>query len=233
MKRSVQPRLLLAASIVALILSPGCARSEPKQNAAESLTATRQTLPFHQEGDQVASGDDIHPAVSPDSNPAPNVPFRDSSHIHTLPAGTLLTVELQNTLSSRKLHEGDLFSVLLAAPLKLNGNTLIGRDTAITGRIEAMRAPAPGLSWNPVPGYFRLTLQAINFQARSVAIRTSSLFARGNLPAPQLSNTRASSAGAAIRLEKGHRLTFRLVAPLALADGNTMATIPVAKPNSE
>jgi hypothetical protein len=153
------------------------------------------------------------------------MPFRSASHPHILPSGTLLTVQLEESLSTTTVHAGDAFTASVAAPLSVDGDTLIERGTALTGRIESAQSPAdhPGLVSGS--GYFRLTLNAITVEGRQLAIRTSSLFARGTsqpskLPSPGSPPDLRSDG---LQVQKGRRLTFRLTAPLTLDNPNSMA----------
>ncbi len=147
------------------------------------------------------------------------------SHPRILPSGTLLTVQLDDSLSADKVRAGDAFTASVAAPLTIDGDTLIERGTAVTGRVESAQSQAdrPGLI--PGSGYFRLTLNAITVEGRQLALQTSSLFARGTLPPLNVSSP-ASPPDLrldSLQVQKGRRLTFRLTAPVALDDPNSMA----------
>jgi hypothetical protein len=153
------------------------------------------------------------------------MPFRAASHPRILPPGTLLTVQLEDSLSTTTAHAGDAFAASVAAPLTVDGDTVIQPGTAVTGRVEAAQALAdhPGLV--PTSGYFRLTLSTITVEGRQFSLRTSSLFARGTW---QPSNVSSSGSPSDLRsdvleLQKGRRLTFRLNAPVTLNNPNSMA----------
>lgn len=124
-----------------------------------------------------------------------------------------MTVQLEDTLSSAKVRAGDAFAAAIAAPLMLDGETLIERGTIVIGQVESARAQTeiPGLSSRS--GYFRLSLSAINLGGRRVALETSSLFARG---VPLRANT--------ISVPKGRHLTFRLTAPVTIEDPKAVAS---------
>jgi hypothetical protein len=167
-------------------------------------SAGDQKLPFHSGSDQASTGDDAHPAVAADSNVTGALPF--GSHPHILPSGTLLTVELENTLSTAKARAGDTFMASIAAPLAIDGDALIGRGTAATGHIESVRSQAGS-------GYFQLTLSAITVEGRAIVLQTSSLFTKGTFqPSDE------------VRVQKGRRLTFRLTSPVTLNDVKSVAS---------
>ncbi len=196
----------LVAFSLLLSLSQGCVRSEPLHRSDAGSQASEQELPFHPETDQTSASEGAHPAVSPDMKLTSALPFRAGPHMNILPSGTLLTVQLENTLSAAEVRAGDPFLASVAAPLTIDGDPLIERGTVATGHVESVRAHAGS-------GYFRLTLTAITVDGRQLALQTSSLFARGTLQQSE-----------AVRVQKGRRLTFRLTSPVILNDPNSLAT---------
>jgi hypothetical protein len=223
--------------VLSLSLSEGCARPEHPANASSS--ASEQKLPFYPDVEQTSASDSPRPKdrdnASADPKPATGLPFRAESHARILPSGTLLTVELEDSLSTSKVRAGDAFTASVAAPLTIDGETLIARGTAVTGRVESaqLQADHPGVVSGS--GYFRLTLNAIAVEGRQLTLQTSSLFARGT---SQPLNVSSSGAGSALRpdgilVQKGRRLTFRLTAPVTLDDPNSMADRQSAGPIPE
>jgi hypothetical protein len=195
----------------ALSLSQGCARSEPVHPAEEGGTvAAAPQLPFHP-GETQASAD--APATAPDAKPAKGLPFRLSSETRVLPAGTLLTVQLQDSLLASHVHGGDVFSALIADPVVKEGETVIERGSEVRGLVEAAQSRAGS-------GYVRLTLSAITVEGISFALQTSSLFARATARESSISSGGSSShrLPGGVRIQKGRRLTFRLTAPVTLDD---------------
>jgi len=217
--RVVQSRSGVWLLCVVLTLSQGCVRSEPS-NPTDTSSAGEQKLPFRSDDDQASDSDGTHPGVPPDPKSATGLPFRASSQPRILPSGTLLTVQLEDSLSAGQVHAGDVFTASVAAPLTVDGNTLIERGTAVTGRVEStqLQLDHPGL---PGSGYFQLTLNAISVEGRQLALQTSSLFARGASEQSNGSPWHLRQDG--VRVPKGRRLTFRLTAPVTLNDPNSMA----------
>jgi hypothetical protein len=204
-----------------LSLSQGCTRSE----RAEAGPIAEQNPPFHPATDRAVA------VPSPDSRAADGLPFTPGSRI--LPSGTLLTVQLEDALSTSKVRAGDVFTALVTAPLTIDGAALIERGAAVTGRVESTRSKTDPSAL--APGYFRLTLSAITVDGRRLPLQTSSLFARG---APQLSNVSSDgnpsdSLSSGIQVEKGRRLTFRLTAPVTLEDPSSIADRRNVGPASE
>lgn len=199
-------RRLLPMVTLGLILglTQGCERSEALKSSEAGSTAKGENLPFHE--DSVASSNkdgSATPGVS-DPKQLASLPFRASGQGRFLAAGTLLTVQLQEPLSTARAHAGDQFSAVVTTPLSVGQDILVDSGTVVTGRIESegLRAGHPGQA--PGAGYFKLTLSSITVEGRPLAVRTSSLFARGTV----------QSRGIAV--QKGHRLTFRLTDPVAL-----------------
>lgn len=203
-----RPVLGMVCLALSLSLTQSCARSEP-QSSDSAPAVAGQKLPFHPATDRASAGDGAHPAVSPASNardPRMSSALPFASHAHILPAGTLLTVQLENSLSTANVREGDTFTASVAAPLTIDGDPMIERGAVATGRVESVRSQAGS-------GYFRLTLNAIAVEGRQLALQTSSLFTRGTSQPPD-----------EVSVQKGRRLTFRLTSPLTLNEPKAMAS---------
>lgn len=216
--RALRSRYAFGMFCLALSLSQGCARSEPA-NPTNADSVDAQRLPFRPDADPASVSDSARPAPAPKLS----LPFRAGSHSRILPSGTLLTVQLEDSLSSSNVHAGDAFTALVAAPLAIDGDTLVERGTAVTGRIESAQSESdrPGLI--PGSGYLRLTLNAITIEGKQLALQTSSLFARGQSPNTGSPGTASDLRSDGVQVQKGRRLTFRLTAPLTVNDPKSMA----------
>ena len=154
-----------AAGVMALTLGLGmslaCGRqSPPPIVASETVHAsTEGRLPFHRE----AQGDGISPSSSVIPPGA------------QIPAGTAVSVHLQDILSSATARTNDRFKAVLDAPMVVNNQTLAERGTVVTGRVVAARSMR---QWQG-PGYLRLTLSSISINGELTPIRTSSAFLKG------------------------------------------------------
>ncbi len=93
----------------------------------------------------------------------------------TVPAGTPISVSLQQQLSSASARPGDEFAAVLAEPLVVQGRTVAPTGTAVTGRVVASRSS--GRLHNS--GYLRLTLVSMDLKGTAVPLRSSSVFAMG------------------------------------------------------
>jgi hypothetical protein len=197
-----------------LAVTQGCTRSGTFHPSDTASSAGPQSLPFHADTTQVAESGGASPAVAPDPKQPSGLPFRAGSQTSVLPAGTLITVQLGDSLSAAKARLGDIFTAAIAVPLKVDRDIVVESGTTVTGRVESVSPRSPATSPETVPrsGYLRLTLSAITVQGRPAALQTASLFARG---------TFQPSEG--ILIQKGRRLTFRLTTPLTVNSSNSVS----------
>ena len=94
----------------------------------------------------------------------------------TVPAGTVLNVRLQNSVSSASASPGQSFDAVLDEPLVVNGKTVAPRGAAVTGRV--VEAKSSGRLHDS--GYIRLTLASIAIDGKATPVETSTLFAKGS-----------------------------------------------------
>ncbi len=221
LSRVLRSSAIFGMFCLALSLSQGCARSEPS-NPANADSVDAQGLPFRPDSNPATVSDTARPAPPP--VPKLSLPFRAGLRSRILPSGTLLTVQLDDSLSTTKVHAGDAFTASVAAPLSVDGDIFVERGTAVTGRVESAQSQTdrPGLV--PGSGYFRLTLNGITIEGRQLALQTSSLFARGQSPNTWPPGTPSDLRSDIVQVQKGRRLTFRLTAPLTLNDSKSMAS---------
>jgi hypothetical protein len=92
-----------------------------------------------------------------------------------IPAGTAVSVHLQNILSSATARSNDRFKAVLDEPIVVNDQTLAQRGTVVTGRVVNARS----MRQLRGPGYLRLTLSSISINGELTPIRTSSAFLKG------------------------------------------------------
>jgi hypothetical protein len=140
----------LALALVAMLLVAGCSKLPDSANAADSANgAASQPAPFAQKDAAQAENE--------------------------LPAGTAVTIRLQQAISSASARSGDSFDAVLDEPLVVNGQTIADRGTAVTGRVVAARSS--GHMNNS--GYLRLTLASLKLGDKQVPLETSSVFVAG------------------------------------------------------
>jgi hypothetical protein len=214
-------RLLLC---LAMGIGQGCARPDAfRRTEAHAPSASGEhKLPFHQNSDGAAADDANRPAVPVDHKSANSAPFHRAMQGRSLPAGTLITVQLENSFSITQAHEGDSFAASVAGPVTLDGETVIDPGTPASGRVEGAQSAVDRPGATPDPALVRLVLNNIAVDGRSFAVQTTSLFAKGTLSASASARVLEQKA-ADYRLLKGRHLTFRLTAPVTFSDLNSVA----------
>lgn len=219
--RVTRYRMATLVLAIGMGLVQGCSRSQPGSPAAtDGSTATQGHLPFHSDIAR-ASTSESPDQVAPNPKLATSVPFRNPVGVQVLPIGTLLTVQLDHSLSAASVHAGDAFAASVAAPLTLDGNTVIERGAEVTGRIEAAQSRHGS-------GYVELTLNGIRADGTLFALQTSSLFARGTSQKLNVSSNAPNQVLGGIRIPKGRRLTFRLTAPVTLGEPSSVEKHPAS-----
>jgi hypothetical protein len=136
-----------------------------------------------------------------------------------IPAGTPITIRLQDAISSATSQVGDTFQAVLDDPIILPGGTVVPRNTPLTGRVVA--AKASGRLHDP--GYLKLTLTTISIHGKPLPLQCSSIFEKGGSHGKRNLATIGGGTGAAfataskdVGFAAGRRLTFRLTQPLSL-----------------
>jgi len=166
------PASRIAVILLSLSLCLACGHP-PAENASNS--ADSQKLPFDRQPRSTG--------ISPSQSVIPSTT--------KLPEGTPIPIRLQNTLSSASSHAGDSFRAIIDEPIVIDGQTLVARGTSATGRVLEAK-PAANSRGNspdhlhdnshedsPEPGYLRIVLVNLEIGGRTVAIETSSIFAKG------------------------------------------------------
>lgn len=152
--------LALAAVLAGVLAAAGCGSVPSTVNAAQPATSSEATatpapsatLPFASEK---------KPSAAPDN--------------FTVPTGTLVSVRLQQMVSSASARPGEEFAAVLDEPLVSDGKTIAPRGATVTGRVVASRQS--GRLHNS--GYLRLALVSVDVNGRAVPLHTSSVFAMG------------------------------------------------------
>jgi hypothetical protein len=196
--------------ITLLMLTFLCACSRPP--ADTSSNSDSQKLPFDREPRSTG--------ISPSRSVIPSTT--------KLPEGTLIPVRLQSALSSASSHAGDTFNAIVDNAVVIDGQTLIPRGTAATGRVLEAKPSAGSvgsshersLGSSQEAGYLRIVLVSLNIGGRPVAVETSSIFAKGGSREERNGTTStASSAGQKDRdivFGTDRHLNFRLAQTIDL-----------------
>ncbi len=133
---------------------------------------------------QAADGQPATTAAN-NSNSDSNLPFADHGKVEaarpvvqnlTIPAGTPITVRLQNAVSSATSNSGDRFDAVLDAPLVIDGKTIAGEGANVKGTVVAAHASGHLSD----PGMIQLALSSIEIDGKEVSVSSSSVIARGS-----------------------------------------------------
>jgi hypothetical protein len=155
---------LLFAVLLAL-LAVGCSSVPDNAKGANASAEEKSSPPFSE----------ARKANSPDPKKAnPSAPSLVPNEV-TVPAGTAISVRLQNAVSSASNRSGEEFSAVLDDPIVVEGKTVAPRGAAVKGRIVAARSS--GRLHNP--GYLRLALTSVEIDGKAVPVHTSTVFASG------------------------------------------------------
>ncbi len=155
MRLQVTISLLVVASLA--VLAVGCGSVPGTATAANSVAGGPSSPPF---SEAKSAATTAHPLV-PDEI--------------TVPAGTPISVRLQNAISSATNRAGDEFSAVLDEAMVVNGQTVVSRGAPVRGRVLAARSS--GRLHNS--GYLRLSLVSVEINGQAVPVHTSSVFASG------------------------------------------------------
>ncbi len=80
-------------------------------------------------------------AETPAAPAPPTVAVAPAPRIVNIPAGTLLTVVMIDSLSTETNKVGDTFTASVAEPLVINGQTVVAKGTRVGGRVETLDEP--------------------------------------------------------------------------------------------
>lgn len=139
---------------VALAALCGCGHSTAPSPSNASNTSSNSANNSAQSAPQSSSAPQA-------SAPAP-APIR-------IAAGKVLTVSLDQTISTRENSNGDRFQASLAEPVSVDGKTVLRIGTRVTGTV-VQAAPAGRLKGGAL---LQLTLDGITFHGRKYSIATS------------------------------------------------------------
>ena len=183
--------------LLALLGVCGCNGPANVPGDESSAPTNQHQAPFHDATSSSVASSPARLLNASDQTAKPDkLPFQDEN----LPAGTLLTVSLKNTISAGSTMH-NTFEGVVDEPVAMAGNTLIPRGTSVSGRIQSIRTSKV----EPDRGYICLALASIHVGGIDVPVQTADLYARQS-PTP-------GKSSAVIRLAKGRRLTFRLTEP--------------------
>lgn len=174
-KRHLIPAILL----ISVALS-GCGKSpnhpSSQNQASASQGSANQTPPANSAPNQTPT--DVNSAANPSTQAAANVGTQASANTPApliIPAGTSITVRLQQGLSSKSAVPGERFDAVVDEPIVLDDRTLIPVGTPVAGHVVIARRSGRLRH----PGELGLTLDAVVINSQEIPLKTSRIVARG------------------------------------------------------
>src|ERR1700687_1771422 len=163
--------LTIGTILLSMLWAVGCAPPGGLQSDGTPQVDQNQ-VPFHDVAGRPARSDSSA-SENKGTEPEAKLPFQDPQN---LPAGTLLTVRLKNSISADNPDSKGAFEAVVDQSVVSEGNKLIPLGAIVRGRVESARAS----HLKGDHGYFLLTLDSIQLAGSRVPVQTSSLFVRGN-----------------------------------------------------
>jgi hypothetical protein len=148
-----------------LLAVGGCNKSNPSSNSGNTGGAPAANAPAGNSSAANSPAAGAPAANNAQSQPAPP----PAPPPVVIPAGTLLTVTIDQTVSSKTNNNGDPFAASLAAPISVDGVTVLPTGTRAKGTV--VQADSAGR----VKGgaVLALTLDSITVNGQSYSIQTS------------------------------------------------------------
>ena len=121
-------------------------KPEPSRSASKSTKhkSAKHSASNDSDSDEPMLAQTAPPEPNPVVQPAPVTPAPPSPppppQKVTIPAGTQLTVRLNEPLDSEKNQVGDAFHASLGAPIVINDQTVIPSGADVTGRVAAVQS---------------------------------------------------------------------------------------------
>ncbi len=151
------------------VASPSSREKSKGQRGGNSSSANKdddamnKALPVSQTAAQGAP-----PSVQAQAAPAPPPPPPPPQKV-TIPAGTQLTVRLNDPLDSEKNQTGDTWHGSLSAPITVNGDTVIPSGADVVGRVAEVRS-AGRFAGNSV---LTIELTSLMVNGKSYSVQTN------------------------------------------------------------
>jgi hypothetical protein len=153
-------KMVRGLAAVALLALSGCSHSNAPSPATSNSGSTSSPSPSSSSSSPSASTDNT--AAPPAPAPAPPPPI-------VIPAGKVLTVTVDQDISTKTNSSGDAFSASLAEPVTVDGQTVLPVGTRATGTV--VEAQAAG----QVKGgaLLELALDSVQLNGQKFSIDTS------------------------------------------------------------
>lgn len=169
---------ILPLALAGLLLAGGCSKQNPQSgNNASAPTTSQPAVPAPPPDQQAAAP---APATSPSSGTAATAPGAAPAQSAAapappppvvIPAGTHITVTIQEALGSRISQPGETFTATVAQPIVVDGQTVVRGGARATGTV----VDAKPLGRFKGGAYLELRLDSIRAEGGSYQISTNAL----------------------------------------------------------
>jgi len=172
--------LVPATLLLGLLLVWGCNSKNQKQTAATpsstDQSAAIQPGPTGVTPDSSTSNTGPAPSASaPAASSTPSAAQQVSSQPLVIPAGTPITVRLQQSLSSASAVPGEHFEAVIDRPVVVDNQVVVPVGALATGHVIVARRSGRLRH----PGELGLTLDSVTVGQENIPLATSSVVARG------------------------------------------------------
>jgi len=147
-------RILYVVALLALCLVIGCA-SKPATPASSTDNPN-------------ASGDNAAGGAAGSKSADKSAASKPAPQTITIPAGTVLTVRLGETLSSKESSAGQGFAATVAQPVEVDGKTVIERGAAARGTV----VDAKGMGHFKGGALLEVRLNSVSIHGRETSVDT-------------------------------------------------------------
>ncbi len=155
-------RYLISAILLLSLALTGCSKSAKAPNSDNQAAVSQTNVP---------PGNNASPESSTSNQP----PATPAPPPLVIPAGTSITVRLQQGLSSASAVAGERFDAVVDEPITLEDRTVIPVGTPVTGHVTVARRS--GRLHHP--GELGLTLDTVVLNNQQVPLTTSRIVVRG------------------------------------------------------
>ncbi|HKD49786.1 MAG TPA: hypothetical protein VKB90_03260 [Candidatus Acidoferrum sp.] len=122
---------MAAATLVTLV---GCSGQQDQQ-ASNQAPTPKTNQPAKVVPKALAAKPAVARGETPKATPVSAKAMKPAGPAITVPKGTRLTAVMDQTLHSAKTHEGDTFAASLAAPVQIDGKTVLPKGAHVTGKV--------------------------------------------------------------------------------------------------
>jgi hypothetical protein len=214
----VTRKLCLAVAAAGLIAVAGCSseptnqaqNQAPKPAKAAPKTAAAKPTPAKTAAAKPATA---QPATQKTATPKATTvsakAVKPAGPVITVPKGTTITAVVDQSLASTKNHSGDSFAASLAAPVKIDGKTVLPKGAKVTGKVVAVRK-----------NEIKVALASVYVHGKAYDLATNSLRPSDKVQAKSKSASADKSTDKQKKnnstLSANSKLTFKLSKPITV-----------------